>query len=286
MKPFLGIDLTADKKNEQINGSEFLVQKTSAPLADSLETSTEKAEATIERSKLPLPIRIIGGICGIAALLVAAGIVKAGVSLTEGYQNAPWFYWAAGICAVVWLSLWLWGRKKSKTVLETEESNQTLSNLEGTADAVYTELGVPADAKDVDVLFFFYKIKNGQIKVHEKAMQLSQYFNPEFKIFSDADHLYLANLEGKYAIPRTSMTGIRTVKKHIRILQWNKEENLSKGNYKQYKLTEDQYGCVHCQCYHILEFNAHDETYGIYIPCYELPVFEELTGLNAQDEIK
>ena len=114
MKPFLGIDLTADKKNEQINGSEFLVQKTSAPLADSLETSTEKAEATIERSKLPLPIRIIGGICGIAALLVAAGIVKAGVSLTVGYQNAPWLYWAAGICAVVWLSLWLWGRKKSK----------------------------------------------------------------------------------------------------------------------------------------------------------------------------
>lgn len=285
MKPFLGIDLTADKKNEQINGSEFLIQKTSTPLTDALETCTEKAEATIERSKLPLPIRVIGGICGIAALLVAAGIVKAGVSLAAGYQNAPWLYWAVGICAVVWLFLWLWDRKKSKTVLETEESTQTLSNLEGTANAVYAELGVPADAKDVDILFFFYKIKDGQIKVHEKAMQLSQYFNPEFKIYTDTDYLYLANLEGKYAIPRSSMTGIRTVKKHIRILQWNKEENLSKGIYKQYKLTEDQYGCVHCKCYHILEINAHDETYGIYIPCYELPVFEELTGLKVQDEI-
>ena len=105
MKPFLGIDLTTDRKNEQINGSEFLVQTPSAALARSLEDSTGQAEKTIEKSKLPLPFRILQYLCGFAALLIIGGMVKADVSFREGYQNAPVLHWIGGVCAVIWLIL-------------------------------------------------------------------------------------------------------------------------------------------------------------------------------------
>lgn len=277
MKPFLGIDLTLNKKNEQFNGSEFLIQKTSVALSESLEASTDKAEKTIEKSKLPLPFRIAQFVCGIAALLIAGGILKADVSLAEGYHNAPWLFWAAGICAVLWLILWLCGKQKAKSILDTDESTQTFSHLDGVANAVYTELDVPDDAKDVDILSFFYKIKDGEIKVQEKGMQVFQYLNPEFKIFADEENLYLANLEGKYAFPLSSIVKIHTVKKHIRIAGWNKDEKYNKGIYKQFKLTTDNYGCIHCRQYYILEINRQGESYGIYFPSYELPTLEECT---------
>lgn len=277
MKPFLGIDLTLNKKNEQFNGDEFLVQKPSSALSKSLEASTDKAEKTIENSKLPLPLRIVQFICGIAALLIASGILKADVSLTEGYHNAPGLFWAAGVCAVLWLILWLCSKQKAKTILDTDESTQTFSHLDGVANAVYAELAVPDDAKDIDVLSFFYKIKDGEIKVQEKGMQVFQYLNPVFKIFSDEGNLYLANLEGKYAFPLSSIVKMHTVKKHIRIAGWNKDEEFNKGIYKQYKLTTDNYGCIHCKQYYILEINHQGDSYGIYIPCYELPVLEECT---------
>lgn len=277
MKPFLGIDLTLNKKNEQFNGDEFLVQKPSSALSKSLEASTDKAEKTIENSKLPLPLRIVQFICGIAALLIASSILKADVSLTEGYHNAPGLFWAAGVCAVLWLILWLCSKQKAKTILDTDESTQTFSHLDGVANAVYAELAVPDDAKDIDVLSFFYKIKDGEIKVQEKGMQVFQYFNPEFKIFSDEGNLYLANLEGKYAFPLSSIVKMHTVKKHIRIAGWNKDEKFNNGIYKQYKLTTDNYGCIHCKQYYILEINHQGDSYGIYIPCYELPVLEEYT---------
>lgn len=277
MKPFLGIDLTLNKKNEQFNGVEFLVQKPSSALSKSLEASTDKAEKTIENSKLPLPLRIVQFICGIAALLIASGILKADVSLTEGYHNAPGLFWAAGVCAALWLILWLCSRQKAKTILDTDESTQTFSHLDGVANAVYAELAVPDDAKDIDVLSFFYKIKDGEIKVQEKGMQVFQYLNPVFKIFSDEGNLYLANLEGKYAFPLSSIVKMHTVKKHIRIAGWNKDEEFNKGIYKQYKLTTDNYGCIHCKQYYILEINHQGDSYGIYIPCYELPVLEECT---------
>ena len=274
MKPFLGIDLTGNKENEQVNGSEFLIQMPSAALTNALEASSEKADATLEESKIPKVFRIIQSVCGIAGLLMVTGFLKADVSFAEGYQNAPWVVWTAGICLPVWLVLWIWGKLKAKNVLESDESAHTISRLEGTATAIYQELGVPNEAKDIDVLLFFYKMKNGEIKVHEKGMQITQYFNPEFKIFTDAENLYLANLEGKYAFPLSSVVKIHSVKKHIRIAGWNKEEKFDKGEYKQYKLTSDSYGCIHCKAYHILEINLRGESWGIYFPSYELPTVE------------
>ena len=156
MKPFLGIDLTTDKKNEQINGTQFLVQTPSAALTNTLEASSEKAETTLEKSKLPKALRIVQYICGLTGLLMATSILKADVSLAEGYQNAPWAFWIAGICLPIWFVLWIWSKYKSKSVLETDESTQTFSHLEGTASAIYQELSVPSDAKTIDILSFFY----------------------------------------------------------------------------------------------------------------------------------
>ena len=284
MKPFLGINLTSNKKNNQLNGKEFLVMTTSDAMSASLENSAKKATDTIEQSKIPFLFRIAQYICGVAALLITAGLLNSDVSFEEGYNNAPWLYWTAGVCALVWLLLWLWSKQKSKSILETDESAQTFSNLEGVTEAVYNELSVPANAKNADILSFFYKIKNGSIKAVEKGIQMGRYYNLEFKVFSDSNNLYIADVEGKYTIPLSCCKSLRTEKKHITLTGWNKEENLKHDLYKQYKLTADKYGCVHCKYYHILEVDQNGETYGIYIPCYELPVFEELTGLKAQSE--
>lgn len=275
MIPFLGIDLTENKHNEQMNGAEFLVQTPSEALRHALAASSEKAESTVSRSKLPIPFRVIQYICGFAALLIGGAILNAEVSFAEGYRNAAWLYWTAGICGILWGILWLFSKHKAKSVLETDESARTFSHLEGVTQAIYQELGVPDNAKTVDVLFFFYKRKGGEIKLVEKSIA-AQYFNPEFRLFADTDQVYLANLDGKYAFPRSSLRQLHTEKKHIRIAAWNKEEAHNKGIYKRYKLTTDNYGCIHCRQYHILEVDHLGETFGVYIPCYELPAIEDV----------
>lgn len=286
MKPFLGVDLTTDKKNEQVNGNEFLVAKPSNTLVQSFERSSENAEETIEKSKLPLPVRIIQWICGGGGAIVAVGIIRSllrsdDVSVQQAYQNAPGLFWFAGIALLVWVVLKLVSVRKAKSVLETDESAQTFDNLESTCDAIFAELSVPKDSKDADILSFFYKVKDGEIKMTQKGMQMVHCINSVYKVFADSENLYIANIEGKYAFPLSSVKGIRTVKKHISMPEWNKEERFNKGVYKQYKLTTDDYGHIHSKYYHIIEVDYNGELSGVYIPCYELPVFEELTGLKA-----
>lgn len=283
MKPFLGIDLTTDKKNEQANGREFLAAEPSPALAQALERSSGKALETLEEAKLPGVLRVIQWVCGAAALLVGLGIIRAlpKVSIQQAYQNAPVLFWIVGICLPVWLVLKLLSVRREKTVLGQDESAAALSNLEGVQRAVYQELAVPADAREVDLLSFYYKEKNGDIRPTEKGMQMATYLNPVFRVFADEKNLYIANLEGKYAFELSEIVGIRTVRKHIRICGWNKEEACNKGIYKPYKLTRDNYGCIHCKQYHILEVRRDGETWGIWIPDYELPVFEQLTRHRA-----
>ncbi len=289
MKPFLGIDLTTDKKNEQTNGDEFLVAKTSHSLTEVLENSVENVGETIEKSKLPLPIRIAQWICGSLGLIIAAGIIKSlggedGVSLSEAYQNAYWLFWLGGACLVIWGLLTLISVRKQKSVLETDESSQMFNHLDETCDAILADLAVPSDAKEMDVLSFFYKVKGDDIKVCEKGLQLAPYSNPIFYVFTDSENLYLADLEGKYAIPLSAIKAIKTVKKTILIEEWNKDEPYNKGIYKQYKLGENDYGCISCKKYHIVEIEYNGVLWGIYIPSYELPIMEELTGLKTMDE--
>lgn len=288
MKPFLGIDLTTNQKNEQVNGEEFVVAKPNLSLTRSLESTSENVDETIEKSKLPLPIRIGHWICGAVGVLIAIGIIKAlggedGVTLSEAYQNASWLFWLGGACLVVWALLKLVSMRKEKNVLETEESSQAFNNLDKTCEAILADLKVPQDSREIDILFFFYKVKNDSIKVCEKGLQIAPYINPIFHIFTDSENLYLANLEGKYAIPLSQIEAIKSIKKTIRITEWNKDEAFNKGIYKQYKLSEDNYGCIICKGYHILEFEHENELWGIYFPCYELPLIEELTGLKADN---
>jgi len=282
MKPIFGIDLTENKKNEQPNGNEFLVQTPSPALVQALENSMQKAVTTTNKAQLPLVLRIIQYSCGLLAAMCLVGVGRAEVTLEQAYQNAPWVFWMGSICFVIWLVLWICSKLKAKTVLSAEESARSFSHLEGVSEAIYTELGVPTDAREMDVLSFFYKRKGEEIKVCEKGMQMSQYMNPVYKLFSDEENIYLANLDGKYVFPKSAIVDIKTVDKHIRISGWNKEAVYNKGVYKPYKLTIDQYGCVHCRQYHILELDHNGQQYGLYIPCYEIPWFSKITGIKTK----
>lgn len=287
MKPFWGINLTYDKKNEQPDGDEFLAQTPSPALTEAHERSSESAVEIIQKSELPLLLRIMQWGSGLLGAMMLLAILKAmigedAVSFRELLQNASVFLGVAVLCLMIWAILTVLSIRKGKSVLESDESEHVFGGLERVGDAILAELGVPSTAKEADILSFYYTEKADGIKVHEKALQLAPYETAVVYVFADSDNVYLANMDGKYAFSRSSIQRITTVKKAIRTDSWNKEEPLNKGEYKQYKLSEDDSGCVHCKAYHILEIEREGELWGIYIPCYELPVFEELTGLKAE----
>ena len=281
MKPFLAIDITNNKKNEEFNGEEFVVARPSSAMDNALENASDDAIDVINKSRLPLVFRIIEIVSAIAGTGITLGILRTWTdeeaSFAEMYKNIPWLFWVAGALIIVAVILGILSHKKEKTVMESDEANNVFSDFDQVSDNIFRELKVPSDAKTVDVLSFNYKLKKDDVVISEDILT-----NFEFKIFADSENLYLASLEEKYGFPLSSFTKISTVNKRVSIFCWNKETEANKGEYKQYKLMVDKYDCVSFKPYYILEFSHNGEEWGIYIPKYELPIFEGLTGLKAE----
>lgn len=285
MKPFIGIDITENKKNEKFNGEEFIVKTVSQLQMQTFENAQEDAFGLVEESKIPLSLRIIQGVCGVAGVLCLSGIMRAwsDITLSQCYQNAPWLFWVCGACLVTWAILKILSVKKQKETLNTDTGENVVRKLESVSKSIYSDLDVPETAETVDILAFTYKIKDGEPKAKETGFNPTPYINVEFKAFIESDNLILADLENKYAFPLSSLKAIHKVNKNIRVPGWNKEENPKKGKYKEYKLRVDDYGCVHFKPYYILEVLHNGESWGVYFPSYELPAFTELTGLTPQE---
>ncbi|MFR2046556.1 MAG: hypothetical protein ACLS3U_01290 [Lachnospiraceae bacterium] len=60
-------------------------------------------------------------------------------------------------------------------------------------------------------------------------------------------------------------------------MEWHKELPYNKGFYKQFHLSSDAYGCIHCNRYYIVELMHAEKSYGIYIPSYDISILEHLT---------
>ena len=288
MKPLFAINLTDDKKNEVVNGSEFVTKTASIQNTDSLEENQEELKQSIKKSQLPLWLQIVTYICGIYALIVAASIIKnLDIGFAQMFKNAPALIITAPICGLIWLIFFVYSKIKSKKVLAEENVEQQIADIDKDIDAIYAELGVPDDAINVDILMFRYKIKDGEIKPYG-GMQNVPYLNFEIKAYTDGKCLHFADTENIYSFDLSELRSITTVNKRISTMNWNKDEHPRKGEFKQYKITvsDESVPYILYKPFHILEGEHNGEKYGIFFPCYELPAFERLTGLRAKTEIE
>lgn len=286
MKPLFAVDVTVDKKNEQVNGEEFISRKLSEDTRRRFETKTEALEATVKKSQLPTWMQVVKYISGLLALIVLVGILRADVGIEQGFKNAPWMFIGGIVCALIWLGLHLYSKKKEKEVLKENGAEEQVDKINTDIKDILLELGVPYSAPDIDVMMFKYKVKDGEVKVTTTGIQMSEYLNFEAKIYQLNGELHIADLDSVYSFKMDEIKAIRSVKKHTTLPSWNKEIGPTEDRYKPYKLGVDQYGMVHIKGYHILEIEHAGETLGIYFPSYEIETLERVTGLRAEEMSK
>ena len=285
MKPIFAIDITDNKRNETVNGKEFVTKSVSKESFEELEKNQEELEETLNAAKLPLLWRVLKALCGYGSLIILISIVKAlrDVSLDEAFRNAPLIFAACPALAAVWGVLYIFSKKKESEVLKEQNAESRENDIDRNVQDIYNELGVPHEAATADVLMFRYKIKNGELRPATVGLQNTAYIALEIRIYAQNGELCIADLEDVYTFKLSELKAIKTVKKRIAIPLWNKDEEPTEGEFKKYKLSVNNMGEVLMKPYHVLEIERDGETYGIYFPCYELAVFECLTGLKAEE---
>lgn len=280
MKIFFGVDITTNKKNERMDGEDFIVDRVSEAQEKVLDQNGEALTELQKKANLPLPLRILYYLSGFITLCFVVGIIRGlgEVTLQEAFQNAPWIFYLVPISAIVWGLLALARRKYQKKFEESPEVEQAAKKAQALNQQSYDALGVPEDAVTVDVLCSRYAIK--------KDEPVNRPFGPytfiatELKMYVEDDSLLLADVHQKFSIPLSSLVGIRTINKPVTMPVWNKDIPIDQPPYNSYSITVNQNG-IRFQPYCALHIrDDYGKEYDLYFPCYEIVPFERLTGLH------
>ena len=283
-KPFFGIDITEDKKKASFNSDEYITKSAGESAAKRFEEKSEELDGKIAQYNLPTYLKIVKCLGLMCAAMIASVLLEEDMTLGIAYKNAPILMTVLWIVSLVGTFLFLYEIKERKKMASDPSVTEAVNEAKRATTEIFDELGVPTYAHETDILLFRYKVKGENIKPVVTAMMPTPYVNAWAKVFKEDDKLVIANVEARYDIPISEITGISKVNKKIQVTGWNKEIPLNDESLKPYGVGwVSANRTVVFRGYGVLEFTHGGEDFGIYIPSYDIPTFEFLLGMKAGD---
>lgn len=247
------------------------------------QTLNMKAKQELKAS-IPIVLTVIQAIAFIVWVSILAILSKSltdGTTFVQVYKNAPVIICMLPIAFVIWLFIFIYDRLIKKKVEESPEFEQSVQQVESVKKSCLSQLGVPEDAVQIDVIIFYYEVIDGKI-TRDKTISID-FINQEKYMYIKDNELFIADLKRVVKIPLNQSTSLKKVNKKIAPM-WNKKEEPTKGEYKKYKIRYDN-GMLIIKPYYIAHIDVGVDVYDLYIPAYDISKFINLTGLTIDNEV-
>lgn len=279
MKNIFGVNVTGNKKNYKIDGFDFLTQAVSPELSKKLDGLHSEIDYINKKTKLPVWIDHLRSICLVCALLITSGLLKADVSLSEGYNNAKYLYFICAACYIIFIVLYLIEKNKSKKMTKTDQYSEYIDNEDIVLEEIFNQFGIPENCESIDTLCFRYKVKKDKIK--RISFGLFEFINTENKAYIKDENLCLANLYMVLSIPLTSIKRINQ-RKTASFPNWNKKEKTTSKKFKKYKINKNSQQTYFAKYYSVLIEDPKGD-FELFIPNYDIETFTQLTKVRTDE---
>jgi hypothetical protein len=284
MKPIFCTDITVNKNNTEINGTEFISRSISEEKRAEMDARANELQRMISQARLPGWMVTLRSIAGFASLIMAMNLMN--VVLDKGFTALFAQDQIMGtticLCAVAaWFYLSRLGRMKVQS-MENDPQIKTKNNeLEIEIALMMYEMGVPTNAKSMDILVFNYKTKDGEIIPTTPMMMPSIFMNFECKVYSDGDTICLADSDSVYAFNKSDIKMLRKVDSKATVYSWNKQDNPTDPKYAACGVSLNKMGMATADCYYVVEIEKNGEIFGLYVPGYEAEILREVFGFET-----
>ena len=230
MKNLFGINITNSKKNDIIDGDDFISQRVSPELNIKLDLSFSAINNCVKKQSLPLPLTMIQILSTFLLIISVSSDIKIlfdrDLTYTEAYHNAPYIFWGELINLLIFIIIKIIEIIKKRKVTESYEYSVTSDLLDIAAEEASTELGIPDNTELIDILTFRYKSKNNKDKLVDFG--LYKYKNIEYMAYIKDGNLCISDLYFVMSIPLSSMNNIIKSKNRATFPYW---KNSKKSKY-------------------------------------------------------
>ena len=270
MKVLFGIDITDNRKNETVNGNEFITASNSEEELKKYDEATGRLKKNSDASGMPMILRIIMSLAFFLGNITLIAIVSGSlfVGPVQAFFNAPYVFFLCPAGYVTFFILASVFNRKAEKAGNDPETADAVMNARETNRELYHSLGVPDDAAATEVLMFFYKTRDGKLTMYSKNQ--NSYTNITMRAFRTDAYLCFADISDLYSVPLACIKDIRVIDdKTITIAAWNKDEPISAEKYRKYCINQTNVGQYSVRGYCVLEFEYEGENWEIWFPPYE-----------------
>ena len=284
MKPIFCTDITVNKNNTEINGTNFITESISDEKREEMDARANELQSLINQAKTPGWMVTLRSVAGFASLIMAMNLFQ--VVMEKGFSAlfAPDQITGTLICLGA-VAVWFYMDHQGKARVKKMESDPLLKKkndeLEIEIAMMMHEMGVPANAKPMDVLVFNYKDKDGEVTPISPMMMPSTFMNFECKAYVKDDEIRLADSDSVYSFKKSEIKMLRKVDSKITVYSWNKQEDPTDPKYSEYGVFTNKMGMASVASYYVVEIERDGVTFGLYVPGYEAEILKDVFGFDS-----
>ena len=213
-------------------------------------------------------------------MITVVGILRADVTISEAFANAPWAFYSAAISGIVFGVLQVYEILKKKKHTKSEEFKEFVNQSEEAVRMAKEQLCIPSSAPMVDVFVYVYKYKKDK---DVPVSGFAKYNTVECYLYQNESKIFLADITMVLGFNKCDFVKIEKITKKVTSQGWNKEQAINSEKYKRFKLTQNQYGTVFFKYHYSLQITHDGAIYEILIPPYEVSLIAKLLDLPYEE---
>lgn len=269
----------------QSDGEEFRIGQISEELTARIENFRSQVNTIEQKASMPCLVTIIKSILSLVWICCLGGMLQGcaeGTSWNQMYKNAPVLFYVEIGAFVFWLFLFIFElSKKNKAYKEADHEgmNRQIKIIE---EQIRMEMGIPEDAKFVDILCQCYEVKKGKKKLLLQPSTAIVYLrNMEMYVWRKDESLFFCDRTDLYKIPVECFGETELLKNPpVQVSTWNKEEPIDDKKFKEFKPYQTNAG-IFVKQHYVIHVKGAEEEFVIRIPNYD---FVSVQNLIREDK--
>ncbi len=288
MKHLFSVDRTEDRTHDEFDSTPYVAARVSDEVREKLNaafseevvnpTPAETEESTAAKRK----IRESWWLCvGCAAGAIATYFALEELGLMESASASlilPIALLGASMVFNVRARKLERARLSAARPDTSTDIKAAVERFEAASREAARELGIPDDAKALDVLPFYYRMKNG---TPARLGKRNRYENLGVSAYRMGERLCLATAQERLEIPISDIQGYRLYDREYTVDMWLKEQASDSEAYAKYNIRKSGFlgRRARTLCGVSIRHESGEE-YELLVPAYDLPILQALVPMR------
>ena len=259
----------------KFDGDKFLYKSIPEELTKEVADLRAECDEYEKKAQPPLWFKILQGLLLIVAFVCTILVVVQNKSLVDMIATDLPLVIVAGVSMVGLVTVLFINRQKEKKFTKTEEFRSLIAKGDQLVVKIREALGIPAGAKELDVLAQPYKVVDG-VKVKSEKFDYLPLSN--FVFVNGEGKLCVSDLERVYAVDKKDITKISYVNGPILLSRWTKETAIKDAIYKEYDLKKASSGMVSVCGFYAFEIQDEKNKFFLAVAPYDAKEVARMLG--------